>query len=80
MFKYLDGNTTGSNSVTTKALVLIMGFSPTSQLFQIKQSACFLKGDSLMHSYSHVLSLPGVATELLKLCPPSLGASGHILT
>lgn len=41
-----------SNSVTTGPLVLIVGFSPTSQLFWFQQrSICFLKGSSLVRDF-----------------------------
>lgn len=50
IFKHLDVNKMLSNSVTTGAFVLIVGFSPTSQLFWFQQrSICFLKGGSLVH-------------------------------
>jgi hypothetical protein len=74
IFKHLDANKTVSNSVTTGAFVLIVGFSPTSQLFWFKQSVCFLEGGCLMHSLFISCPQPsGYGHWVIQAVPPDWG-------
>lgn len=44
------------------------GSSPTRQLFWLKGSICFLKGDNVTQNCSHFLCLPGVDAEIFPPC------------